>query len=72
MILFSRERRHPMTEVGQQELRYSRLFTWGALAVVVVGAIVAFSGETLGGIFLVAAGLLIFLFVKRRTRRSGA
>jgi drug/metabolite transporter (DMT)-like permease len=61
-----------MSDAAPQDLRYRTVITWGGIAIIVVGLILAVTGEVLPGLLLAVAGMLIWLFVKRRSRKLGA
>lgn len=60
-----------MSDAAPQDLRYRTVIGWGGIAVIVVGLILALTGDVLPGLLLAVAGMLVWLFIKRRSRKAG-
>lgn len=60
-----------MSDAAPQDLRYRTAISWAGIAIIVVGLILAVTGDILPGLLLAVAGMLIWLFVKRRARKVG-
>lgn len=59
-----------MTEPGPQEHRFKSLFVGGGLVVAVLGLLMVWRGYELIGMAVVAAGVIFWLVVKRRSRKA--
>ena len=50
--------------------RFNALFTWGGVVVALLGLVLAATGTFLLGLLFAAAGVIFWLFAKRRRRRA--
>ncbi len=51
--------------------RFNAVFSWGGIVVAIFGLVLAATGSFLNGLIFTAAGVLFWLFAKRRRRTAG-
>ncbi len=60
------------TETQAKELRFKMFFHWGGVFIALLGLVIGLAtGDWTAGLLLVVAGVISFLFAKRRTRKAG-
>ena len=59
-----------MSQAKTEGLRFNTVFTWGGVVVALLGLVLAATGSFLLGIVFTAAGVIFWLFAKRRRRKA--
>ena len=57
-----------MSQANAEALRFKMFFTWGGVVVALMGLVLLATGTYSMGLLLTVAGMLSWLFAKRRTR----
>ena len=60
-----------MTESKPGAARFSFFFTWGGVVIALLGLFLMATGDMNRGLLFTAAGVIFWLFAKRRGRKSG-
>jgi len=60
-----------MTEGKPGAARFSFFFTWGGVVIALLGLFLLATGDVNRGLMFMAAGVIFWLFAKRRGRKSG-
>jgi len=61
-----------MSGVTGGESRFKAVFTWGGVFLVLLGLFFLVRGQPTTGLLVAVAGVVSWLFAKRRSRRSAA
>ncbi len=59
-----------MSQAKTSGPRFNAVFTWGGVVVALLGLVLATTGTFLLGLLFAAAGVIFWLFAKRRRRRA--
>lgn len=61
-----------MSEVTGGNSKFAAVFKWSGLVLLLVGLFLVIRGQPNGGLMAVVAGVVFWLFAKRRSRRAGS
>ena len=50
--------------------QFNAVFTWGGIVVALLGLVLAATGSFMNGLLFVSAGVIFWLFAKRRGRKT--
>ena len=59
-----------MSEAAGKGLRFGTVFTWGGVIFVLLGLFLVVRGDMATGLIVAVAGVVSWLFAKRRARRT--